>query len=374
MRNLLVGNGINIQYDNINYTTKNIILRILTDLDKIDYPYDYIIDQPILLKYYIGKLFLSSRDMIDGEFDEFVNCSAEKKALEDFKERYSHRKNSLRIADIGFEDYYLIHDLVCHKSGINNPDQYIIREAMKMAYLNSIYNDGKLNLLYKNYSDKFKKYLLNFDNIFTTNYDNNIEMATEKKIYHIHGEFSKLSEVYNPESLRNQLDDNPLEGIANDPQYIHLHSTAISTYCGDYKQYHIKQGYTANKVVEKFAEGYLTNESVRKDIDNWEKVENNLLKNLANTIKVKVKNPELRFQEDYSINEFKAIKGKLTILGLSPYNDYHLFEIIDNSNIDECVYFYFEEADCDRIKSLLSKLKSKEKLSFKSVKEFWGDM
>lgn len=199
-------------------------------------------------------------------------------------------------------------------------------------------------------------------------------MATGKKIYHIHGEFSKLSEIYNPESLRNQLDDNSLQGIANDPEYMYLHSTAISTYCGDYKQYHIKQGYTANKVVEKCVEGYLTNEFLRKDIDSWEKIENNLLKNLANTIKVKVKNPELRFQEDYSINEFKSIKGKLTILGLSPYNDYHLFEIIDNSNIDECVYFYFDESDCYRIKLLLSTIRSRKKLSFKSVEEFWRDM
>ena len=28
MKNILVGNGINIQYDNTNYTTKNIVLRM----------------------------------------------------------------------------------------------------------------------------------------------------------------------------------------------------------------------------------------------------------------------------------------------------------------------------------------------------------
>ena len=37
MKNILVGNGINIQYDNTNYTTKNIVLRMLTDLDSEDY-------------------------------------------------------------------------------------------------------------------------------------------------------------------------------------------------------------------------------------------------------------------------------------------------------------------------------------------------
>ena len=37
MKNILVGNGINIQHDNTNYTTKNIVLRMLTDLDSEDY-------------------------------------------------------------------------------------------------------------------------------------------------------------------------------------------------------------------------------------------------------------------------------------------------------------------------------------------------
>lgn len=374
MKNLLVGNGINIQCDNVNYTTKNIVLRILTNLDNPNYPVDYIVDEPILLKNYIGQLFLFAREIINGEFDEFTNCSAEKKALEDFKQRYKEKKNSLRIADIGFEDYYLIHDLVCHKYGIVNPEQYIVREAMKMAYFHSIYNEGKLNLLYKSYSDNFKKYVSDFDNIFTTNYDSNIESATGKSVYHIHGQFDRLSEVYNPDSLRNNLGDNQLEGIPNDSKYMYLHSTALSTYCGDYKQYQINQNSIANSAINKMVKGYLTNESLRNDIDSWENEDNKLLANLTRAIKVKTINPELKFQEDYSIEEFRNITGKLAILGLSPYNDYHLFEIIDNSNIDECTYFYFDESDCDRIESLLLKLKSDGKLYFKSVKEFWREM
>ena len=43
MKNILVGNGINIQYDNTNYTAKNIVLRMLTDLDSEDYPYSFLI-------------------------------------------------------------------------------------------------------------------------------------------------------------------------------------------------------------------------------------------------------------------------------------------------------------------------------------------
>ena len=57
MKNILVGNGINIQYDNTNYSAKSIVLRMLIDLDSEDYPIDYIVDDPMLLKSYMGKLF-----------------------------------------------------------------------------------------------------------------------------------------------------------------------------------------------------------------------------------------------------------------------------------------------------------------------------
>ena len=110
MKNILVGNGINIQYDNENYTCKNIVLRVLTELDEDDYPCEYIVDNPMLIKSYMGKLFLAARKALDGGLDKYPNCTAERKGLNDFKDRYKSKKKSLRIADIGFEDYYLIHD------------------------------------------------------------------------------------------------------------------------------------------------------------------------------------------------------------------------------------------------------------------------
>jgi len=66
-----------------------------------------------------------------------------------FKDRYSKQISTLRITDIGFEDYYLIHDLACHKYNIQNPDQFYSRKGMRVAYLYAIYNDGHLNKLYE---------------------------------------------------------------------------------------------------------------------------------------------------------------------------------------------------------------------------------
>lgn len=189
--NLLIGNGVNIQFNKTDYTTQQIALRILKNFDRDDFPSHIIVDFPYLMKNYIGLLFLESRKIVAGEYDKFAISSAEKGSLTAFKKQYSAQINSLRITDIGFEDYYLIHDLVCHKTGTQNPDQFYAREGMKVAYLYSIFNDGKLNQLYRDYPPAFTDYLIQFDRIFTTNYDSNIESAIGKNIFHIHGQFDK---------------------------------------------------------------------------------------------------------------------------------------------------------------------------------------
>lgn len=152
MRNLLVGNGINIQFDTKNYSRQEIVLRLLKNCDRDDFPSHIIVDEPYLLKDYLGLLFLEAREIIKGKYDRYCVCSAERTSLEEFKNRYAPSLHTLRMTDIGFEDYYLIHDLACHKQKIYNPDQYTVREAMRMAYLFSIYNDGKLNELFRKYS------------------------------------------------------------------------------------------------------------------------------------------------------------------------------------------------------------------------------
>ena len=123
---------------------------------------------------------MESRKIVAGEYDKFAISSAEKEALTAFKKQYSAQINSLRITDIGFEDYYLIHDLACHKTGTQNPDQFYAREGMKVAYLYSIFNDGKLNQLYQDYPPAFTKYLMQFDRIFTTNYDSILNLLLER--------------------------------------------------------------------------------------------------------------------------------------------------------------------------------------------------
>lgn len=371
MKNLLVGNGINIQFDNKNYTTTQIMLRILKNCDRDDFPSHIIVNFPYLLKNYFGELYLAARDMIEGKYDRYANCIAEIKALESFKNQYSGKIEILRITDIGMEDYYLIHDLMCHKLNMINPAQYYIRESMKVAYFFAIYNDGKLNELYKLYPEKFKSYLSNFDNIFTTNYDSNIESTINKEIFHIHGQFDKKDDVYNPDSFRNQLPDAPIKNIEIDDKYYYLYSNAISTHCGEYKNLTIKQNSLANDCVEKMANAYNSDENIRKEIDSWVDDDNSLTSNLGYSIQLKSKYPELSFSENYHFDKLKEIEGNLDIIGLSPWNDFHIFEAVDNANIMHCTYYFFDKSQCDVVRRLLPKLNSENKILFESSTEFW---
>ena len=76
MKNLLVGNGINIQFDNQSYTTAEIVLRLLKNCDRDDFPTHIIVNEPYLLKNYIGRLFLEARLALQGDYDSYVTSKA----------------------------------------------------------------------------------------------------------------------------------------------------------------------------------------------------------------------------------------------------------------------------------------------------------
>lgn len=374
MRSLLAGNGINIQFDHKNYTTSEIVFRLLQNCDRDVFPDHIIVNEPYLLKNYIGQLFLEARLALQGAYDSYVTCKAEESSLSSFKEQYNKKLYSLRITDIGFEDYYLVHDLVCYKYGVANPEQFSIRESMRIAYLLSIYNDGKLDELHKNYPRKFIEYLRDFDSIFTTNYDSNIYSVVEKRVYHIHGWFKQLSAVYDAASFWNQLPDASIKTTTVDENYYYLYSNALTTHCGDYKQFQLKQYSYANDAITKLAAAYTTNPNVKRDVDLWTNDSNRITANMGHAVKLKVKNPDLNFSDDFHFDELSKITGELEILCLSPWNDFHIFESIEKSKINQCTYYYFSDEQRDKVCEILPTLYAKGCLKLCPLKEFWGKM
>lgn len=363
---LLTGNGVNIQHGGYDYCNASIILRTLECFKDPNFPKHIITDDPIEAKCYIGYLFLEISRIIRGGYDRYATSTTERDSLEEFKNKYRDKKTR-KITDIGFEDYYLIQDLLCHRIGIVNPERYMVREAIKCCFLNSIYDNGKVNTLSDKYSPEFSMWLQGFDAIFTTNYDTNIELATGVPVFHLHGDFVTRRSVYSPNSFSNLLSDNPYAHAIIDEDYSHLYSTALTTYSGDYKQYTMQEGELANTTVEKMAIAYKENPTVHDDIDSWENDRNVLMARMRESIILKSENPDLRFAEPYPIQPFRDMEGELVILGLSPFNDKHLFKIINEAKIERCIFYYYDVSEQDIIKALLSKIE----VQFDDVREFW---
>lgn len=368
LKNLLVGNGLLIQFGGKAYTNKEIVLRTLVNYERDDFPGDVIINTPIEAKSYFGFMFNEILAALRDEYDIYCNCSSEREALAVFKEKYEKNK-SLQISDIGFEDYYLIHDLICHKNSIVNPKQFYVRESLKSAFLHAIFNYGEIENVHNNFPNAIVERLKTYDSIFTTNYDNNIEQATSREIYHIHGSFYEKDDVYNADSFRNQMSDCPIKDYTIDEKHFYLYSTAISFHCGDYKKLHINQGRLANDAVEKMVKAYDINDEVRRSVDSWKNNSNKLVANLYEAIQIKRDNPNMNFSEPYHIDEFEKMNGHLAIIGLSPYNDLHIFEMINNSKLDLITFYFFDEFEC----SMVSKRFPDKTIEYKPVKILWEE-
>ena len=89
-------------------------------------------------------------------------------------------------------------------------------------------------------------------------------------------------------------------------------------------------------------------------IDGFKDTDNRILINLYESILNKTKNSNLAFSESYPIEEFENIEGDISILGLAPNNDIHIFEIINsNSSIRKVIYYYHSPNKNDEIKDML---------------------
>jgi len=326
-----------------------------------------IVDDPELLLSLLGHLFLQVKDILSGNYDKFAFATNEKACLEDFKRRYK-AYSSINIASIGFEDYYLVYDLMCYKYKIQNPERYYIREALKSFFIYSVYNKGRVNSIYTKYPAKLKTFFNQYDELYTTNYDQNVEVFSGKKVKYLHGAFNIKKDVCDPDSMRNKMSDSPIKNYNIDDTHYYLYSNVLTTYSGYSKLFSIKQSKEANKAMEKVASAYKSNPSVKAEVDKWEKDANELVRKMAEGTKLKIQDNELKFKETYPIQEFIDVKGDIDIVGLSPNNDTHIFEILNNNEkLITMAYYYYDFEETETVKRLLNK----HTPIFKSVTSLW---
>lgn len=368
MKSLLVGNGINIQFGNKAYTSEYIMKRIKYRA-KLGH-YDEIFGGQINgneINEVLNCFVTITNDILDNKYDEYVKDDECSVVLDEFKSRY----NKINAPhEIMLEDWlFVLHMFFKKESDIS--DKLIASEqGFKQLILDGIYNDGKIQELYNNIpreaEKKVKRYFSDFDNIFTLNYDNNLEKLTKKNVYHLHGDFSVLDKSENTENvlgfIRAQDDSRVLvEGME------HCFCNALLDYSGHHK---LKEAMDNHQLIiesEKFKDRYENDESFKEYL----LVIKESKLDIYNTIMTKIMNPKLKMATEYFFSEFKSIEDELYIVGMSPNNDGHIFECIEkNRKIKKVYFYYYSEYE----KNIIDNINSKVKYIAKNVTELWDSL
>lgn len=85
----------------------------------------------------------------------------------------------------------------------------------------------------------------------------------------------------------------------------------------------------------------------------------------------KIKHPELKAASEYYFENFKDIKDELHIIGLSPNNDDHIFNLIrNNKNIKRVIYYYYSQHE----KEYIDKNFPQDIFISKSVESLWESL
>ncbi|PBQ22522.1 hypothetical protein CNR29_00225 [Levilactobacillus brevis] len=359
MKNVLFGNGLNMKFGGNEYRNGEILQRgfdILSQDKTMQ-----ILCPPETLEFF-NKMYESASDVANGLYDDAADdCESE---LHHFKINYG-QKSIDDIGQVGMEDYFLVLHLMFRwnrkynsmedaKKIFSIEQERMATECFRDLCLVGIYNLGNINNLSKRYSKEFISYINDFDNVFTTNYDLNLDEVYNGTVQHIHGQFNILDQLYDPHSFRNSLSDDQFRthNLKNIPGYEYLHSTALMNYSGKSKFNYMMNEHRLNNLsmedILALPAGSAKESEIKLALEAKERMK---------------KDSSLRFQEYDAYENFKKISGSLTIIGLSPENDNHIFDQVNKLNT---IFYYYSDED-----KISAENTMKKSTSFKKVSDLW---
>lgn len=342
MKNLLVGNGINIQFGGTAYLNFFIIERIKQRalLDEYDKMFGNMITGKEIND--ILKDFVEiANDIREHKYDNYVD-DADKDlhdALKDFKNRYNFE--IVEPSEIMLEDWIFLLEMFFARNYDLRDKKISAIQGFERLMLDAIYNNGKIQYLYKNVPKKTKKFFKDFDFLFTLNYDNNLENITGRKVYHLHGNFLELADSENPNIVQGYIRNKKKSTVVIDG-FRHCFCNALLNYSGKLKYRVAKESHQYNIESDNWNERMLS--------DTYFKHKINQLKHLYpikyEQFMVKINNPDLKIASEYYFDKFENIKDELYIIGMSPNNDGHIFDLIlKNKSLKKVYFYYFKEEE-----------------------------
>jgi len=373
MTTILLGNGFDIELGGRDYLNKSIINRLIKNIETKDY-------STVLLNNEINNdelaalltgLYDEFKKILNGQYDKYCITPDEISLLSMLKVRYGL---STKIDDIGMEDFFVI--LRMFHIRYNDGDDFIksVHDGFCWMFLDAIYNEGHIQRIASTVLPAYKHYLTdslaNYDDIYTVNYDKTAEIIAGRDVYYLHGDFETLLDQYDTDTLIGRFYFD--KGVVNPvtPTTKHIFCNGLMGFSGSYKEHMIQIMDNGQLGVESILEMYNAGMTVQ-DLKKLERLKNsqNEGDQLAfGTISAKINFPNLNMHQ-YPMKKFRLISGELHILGISPYNDEHIWNVIvGNSQLTKIVYYYHGIES----KQILEKKYLDKRIVFAPDSVFWG--
>lgn len=302
MENILIGNGFNQEIGGSEFSNASIIDRVHRNVAVKDYSREIaggvtLYDLKIIIEGLENQIFQAT---LSGKYDHLCTSKDESCNLDRVQTNYSFGDT------IGMEDYFLLLRLFHH--AYNDPPNMIRDSFFGLMYLflDAIYDEGKIQEIYKKLSDtrmqELKRILNQYDNVFTVNYDWNLEKISGKAVKHLHGQFDRLNSQFVIGSKLEEFRSNilGLDYPVNEANK-HMYSNAIMGFCGAEKE---------------------------------------RIMGIFNNIE----------SDEYPTKEFMNISGTISMAGISPNNDDHIWNLIrTNTNINRIIFYYYSDKDRETV-------------------------
>lgn len=350
-KSILIGNGFNINFGGAAYTNQFIIKRIIFNAraKKYDVLFDGQVSGDEIAQIFF-ELAQWTNDIASGKYDAIIPAK-DIYILEDFKSRYNWKLE--HYYEVGLEDWLFIL-YVYFLSNDDIMEEWIpARQGFERMMLDAIYNDGDIQVLHTFMGKPVKRWLKEFDNIFTLNYDNNIEDLTQETVYHLHGDYRTPANSENPHTLLGYSRIKASQSVVV-PGFEHCNCNALFDYAGEHK-------FEVAETFEKGEEGF----------HNLEKggISSPLLPApIASLVQLHQEHPELAFGTPYHFRKLKELTGELHIVGMSPNNDAHIFRLIDESAVEKVIFYGYSESEME------GQLPLRKEVKCKSVTDLWRQL
>lgn len=204
-KSIIIGNGINIQFDEKkDYTCSAIMERVVSNIKAGKY-------QQLFDNQISADNLLELLNALCSVIDAIVNGQYQKEAFDaggllaivgeyqEIKEYYAKTVPNT-YQTVGLEDFFFALEVlnIGLSKKVRDSEEHteIIRkgafEGLREMIVDGIFNGGIINDLYKQFPDSLHNFFRGYKNIFTINYDLNLDrFLPGKEIIHLHGSFKQ---------------------------------------------------------------------------------------------------------------------------------------------------------------------------------------